>query len=152
MHYGWRMTYPFERTANMSPNKPLGGKQRHLGVVRDGAVQPHVRWQLRNAVRVTTADFRERQELDLGTQTVPDGTTQKTCMESDQRQPFMSGVIGHKALLNPRLYCPGPCGQMFRDLHEGSGQKLVVTGAMMPKTARKWSPPWPVRMCRSSPF
>ena len=89
---------------------PLGREQRHLGVVCNSAVQTHVRWQLRNAIWETTADLRERQELDLGAQTVSDGTTQKTCMESDQRQPFMSGVIGHKAFLNPRLYCTGPCG------------------------------------------
>jgi hypothetical protein len=110
MDDGRRVADTLQSAAYSRAQDPLGREQRHLGVVCDGAVQPHVRWQLRNAVRETTADFSEREELDLGSQTVPDGPTQKTCMESDQRQPVMSGVIGHKAFLNLRLDCPGPCG------------------------------------------
>ena len=95
MDDGLRVADTLQSAANARAQDPLDREQRHLGVVCDGAVQPHVPGQLRNAVREPTADFSERQELDLGSQTVPDGPTQKTRMESDQRQPVMSGVIGH---------------------------------------------------------
>ena len=71
------MAYPLERTANMGPNETLGGKQRHLGVVGDCAPQALMWWEIRNPLREFAPDRIKCQELDFGTQTVAQGTTEK---------------------------------------------------------------------------
>jgi hypothetical protein len=99
--------------ANLSANQTLGGEERHLGVVRDGAESPVRGRKFLDARRTKrTPNVLERHEFDGCAQGVPDCSAQEATPDAvdaarlvflQRRWPCRRGCERHDSLIQPSI-------------------------------------------------